>query len=210
MRVKICGLTRLTDAILAYELGATELGFVLAKSPRQISISKLKEIIGQLPKSAMTIGVFVNESPENILNIVEETNLRGVQLHGEEKPEDLIYLKEKRPDLFILKAIGVKKNTFTLGPENYSHADAILFDSVGSHFTPSERGPIESDLLCNQKFSKSFYLAGGLKASNLLALIQKYKPNGIDLSSGVEIYPAIKDEQLLRDLFSILKLKDIA
>lgn len=209
MRVKICGLTRLTDAILAYELGATELGFVLAKSPRQVSINKLKEIIVQLPKTARTVGIFVNESPETILNIVNETNLHGVQLHGEENPEDLIYLKEKKPELFILKAIGVHENNFSLNPENYSHADAILFDSVGSHFTPQQRSPIDSDLLCNLKHKNPFYLAGGLKANNLIALIQKYNPNGIDISSGVENAPAIKDEHLLREIFSILKLKDI-
>lgn len=201
MRVKICGLTRIQDAELALQLGATELGFIFASSPRMISIETAKEIRSRLPHDAMVIGVFVNEKMEKIIEVVQKVSLQGVQLHGQETPEEIAFLKHTCPDLFVMKAIGVYGNKLSLDPEKYSQCDTLVFDSAGSHFKPEERTSIEVEI----NYAGNFYLAGGLTTQNVLTQINKYRPFGIDLSSGVESSPGIKDSNLLKELFFNLK-----
>jgi phosphoribosylanthranilate isomerase len=202
MRVKICGLTRIQDAKLALELGATELGFIFAASPRMISIETAKEMRSELPKEAKVFGVFVNEKVEKIIEIVKLVSLQGVQLHGQESPQEIASLKQKCPDLLVMKAIGVNGNKLLLEPEKYWQCDSLIFDSAGSHFNPVQRSSFDFEI----NYSGNFYLAGGLTSKNILNKINKYQPFGIDLSSGVESSPGIKDSNLLNELF--LKLKE--
>jgi phosphoribosylanthranilate isomerase len=201
MRVKICGITRYQDGQLALALGATELGFIFAPSPRKITIDHAKHIRSELPFEASVIGVFVNEEMEKILEVVQNVYLQGVQLHGNETPEDVAFLKRERSDLIIFKSIGVTANKFSLDASAYKSCDALVFDSAGSHLNPSERKNIESEITSNLPF----YLAGGLNPKNVLELINRHRPFGIDLSSGLESAPGIKDELLLKELFSVLK-----
>lgn len=201
MRVKICGLTRIQDAELALQLGATELGFVFAASPRMVSVEMAKGMRSILPIAANVIGVFSNEKMERVLEVVQNISLQGVQLHGQETPEEVAFLKQKCPDLIIMKAIGVSGNKFSLDASRYAFCDSLIFDSAGSHFKPEERTSIESEI----NYSGPFYLAGGLNPKNVLTQINKYRPFGIDLSSGVETSPGIKDSDLLKELFLNLK-----
>lgn len=201
MRVKICGLTRIQDAKLALELGATELGFIFASSPRMISVEAAKEMRSELPAEAKVVGVFVNEKMERIIEVVKIVSLQGVQLHGQETPEEIAFLKQKCPDLLIMKVIGVMGNKLSLEPEKYDQCDSLVFDSAGSHFKPEKRTSIELEI----KFTGKFYLAGGLTSKNVLQQISKYHPFGVDLSSGVESSPGIKDSILLKELFFNLK-----
>lgn len=202
MRVKICGLTRIQDAQLALELGATELGFIFAPSPRKISIQLAKEIRSQLPNRTNVIGVFVDEKIEKIIDVIREVPLQGVQLHGQETPEEISLLKRACPDVLIFKTLGVNEDKLSKDPNRYDQCDAILFDSAGSHFKPENRTSIDDEITYGGKF----YLAGGLTAKNVITQINKYRPFGIDLSSGVESSPGIKDSHLLQELF--LKLKE--
>lgn len=201
MKVKICGLTRIEDAQLAIELGATELGFIFAKSPRQISVSKALEIREKMPDFVNVFGVFVNEKAEEMVRIAEVVGLTGLQLHGQESAEEILRIRELNADLIIMKAIGVKEQEYVLDPSLYSNCDALLFDSAGSHFKTEERGVIQKTLLSD----KPFFLAGGLNSQNTVALIEKHRPHGIDLSSGVESSPGIKDDYLLKNFFSVIK-----
>jgi phosphoribosylanthranilate isomerase len=201
VRVKICGITRYQDGKLALALGATELGFIFAPSPRKITIEQAKHIRSELPPETSVIGVFVNEKMDKILEVAKEVNLQGVQLHGDETPEDVAFLKREKSDLIILKSIGVTGNKFSLDASAYDSCDALVFDSAGSHFNPSERKSIETKITSNLPF----YLAGGLNPKNVLELINRHMPFGIDLSSGLESSPGIKNELLLKELFSVLK-----
>ena len=201
MRVKICGITRYQDGKLALALGATELGFIFAPSPRKITIEQAKHIRSELPPEASVIGVFVNEKMDKILEVAKEVNLQGVQLHGDETPEDVAFLKREKSDLIIFKSIGVTGNKFSLDPSTYNSCDALVFDSAGSHLNPSERKSIKTKITSNLPF----YLASGLNPRNILELINRHRPFGIDLSSGLESSPGIKDELLLKELFSVLK-----
>jgi len=119
MKIKICGLTNIQDAHIAYLFGAKELGFILAKSPRQICVMTLKNIISNLPCYINMIGVFANENPNNILEIIKATKLSGVQLHGQETNEEIEYLKKNIPNLFIIKTIGVNDHHLLLSLTDY-------------------------------------------------------------------------------------------
>lgn len=205
MRVKICGLQNYTDADLALTLGATEIGFIFTKSPRQMDPLDAKLICRNLPVGAQVMGVFKNNTVSEILSILDHVNLQGVQLHGSESPEYISELRKERPGLKIFKAIGVEKDHMGLNPDLYSDCDALLFDSLMSHFRPAERTPIDSQKLETLKISIPFYLAGGITPTNVRDLIKRYRPQGIDVSSGVEVSPGIKDHKLMNKLFSRLK-----
>jgi phosphoribosylanthranilate isomerase len=207
MRVKICGLKNYKDAELALSLGATELGFIFTQSPRMIDVFDAKLICRNLPKVARSIGVFKNDSLEFISRVIEATELTGIQLHGEESPETVKAIKEAYPTLVIFKAIGVEAETFTLDPQDYSLCDALIFDHPASHFNPSLRSNLHSQKLETFKCSKPYYLAGGINPTNVGELITRYRPAGIDVSSGVEIAPGFKDLALMKNLF--LQLKDL-
>jgi len=201
MRIKICGITRSQDAKLAISLGATELGFIFAPSPRKMTSEQARNIRSELPLAAKVIGVFVNEKMSVILEVAQNVSLQGIQLHGLETPADIAFLKQERPDLIIMKSIGVDGDRFSLDATKYDACDSLVFDSAGSHLKSQERTSIESEI----NYSRKFYLAGGLNPKNILNQINKYKPYGIDLSSGVESAPGIKDEGLLEELFLNLK-----
>jgi phosphoribosylanthranilate isomerase len=211
MRIKICGITRKQDLELAIELGATEVGMVFAKSPRQISLKEAQLIMQDISKKYQTVGVFANEDLGTILDHVDQIGLDAVQLHGTELPQDVAFLKGERPRLKIYKAINVADHFFSVNPEEYDLCDALIFDSYGSHFEPNKRKTIDvhsrilNHYLRERKFKITFYLAGGLRVDNIFPLLEHYQPDGIDLSSGVEQTPGIKDDILMRTFFEQLR-----
>jgi phosphoribosylanthranilate isomerase len=204
LRVKICGLKTYTDAELALRLGATELGFIFAKSPRMIDVLDAKLICRNLAQSAATIGVFKDETLKHLLEIADVVKLKGLQLHGSESPEFLETLKKERPALRLFKAIQVQGESLSSDPEDYKMCDAVIFDSVVSHFE-DRRLTLDCRKLESFQGVMPFYLAGGITKENAKELITRYKPSGIDLSSGVESSPGHKDATLMRNLFSELK-----
>lgn len=206
MRVKICGLKNLVDAELALSLGATELGFIFTKSPRRIEVLDAKHICQSLPKHASTIGVFKNDSIETISRILNTVALKGIQLHGVETSEFVDELKKKYPKILIFKMIGVEGDDFSLDPNKYHNCDALIFDSIASHFEPEKRGIINSRRLENYLCANNFFIAGGINPDNVKEQLIRYRPSGIDVSSGVEISPGVKDAKLMKNLF--LQLKD--
>jgi phosphoribosylanthranilate isomerase len=134
-KVKICGITNLEDALLAAEFGADALGFnFYPKSPRYISPEKALEIVRQLPKKVLKVGVFVNESMEKISEIAEIAALNSIQLHGEESAEFARKLKAKT-NLEIIKAFRVSPE---FEPEEVLQyeVDAVLLDA----YSPKEHG----------------------------------------------------------------------
>ena len=190
MFVKICGITNEQDALLAVALGADALGFVFAPSPRQISPALAREIVKRLPPETVTVGVFRNESPTRVIEIVNEARLQGAQLHGQETPA---MTAEVATDVrFVIKAV-------VAGSQDASHAnifasDAILVD--GLH--PGSGTAYDWELLRDIPTDIRLMLSGGLTPDNVAAGIAQVRPWGVDVSSGVEKAPGQKDAVKMR------------
>jgi phosphoribosylanthranilate isomerase len=190
MFVKICGITNEQDALLAVALGADALGFVFAPSQRQISPALAREIVKRLPPETVTVGVFRNETPSRIIEIVNEARLQGAQLHGHETPA---MTAEVATDVrFVIKAV-------VAGSQDAAHAstfasDAILVD--GLH--PGSGTAYDWELLQNIPTDIRLMLSGGLTPENVAAGIAQVRPWAVDVSSGVEKAPGLKDAVKMR------------
>ena len=198
--VKICGITSFNDAIMATNYGASALGFIFyEKSPRYINPEILKTWISNVPSSIKKVGVFVNKDVDKVNKIAEELNLGMVQLHGDESPE---YCNQMiRP---VIKVFRVNKKFDSIMLKNYQVA-TFLFDTYNkeNHGGTGESFDWQSILQLNTK--TPVILSGGLNADNVLEGIEVVKPSAVDVNSGVEAAPGKKDEEKIKDLFTILK-----
>lgn len=191
--VKVCGLTRPEDARLAWELGAAALGFIFhPASPRYLSRVQASVLRRSLPQDAFCVGVFVNESPERINELAAELSLSAVQLHGQEIPEACAAI-----ELPVIKAIRSGDE------EKLSDYPVAAFLLEAKHPTLAGGTGRLADWELAARLARRvpLILAGGLKPGNLRAAFDTVQPRGLDLSSGVESAPGIKDPQLLRALF---------
>ncbi|MDP2877802.1 MAG: phosphoribosylanthranilate isomerase [Holophaga sp.] len=194
--VKVCGLTNLEDARLAWELGAAALGFVFhAESPRAITVSQAIHIRAELPPEAVCVGVFVDRNPSEIQSVAEAVGLSAVQLHGRETPETVARL-----NLPVLKAIRTE-DALDEGRLRAFAVAAFLLDA--SHPTLAGGTGLCADWTLAQRLAQRFplILAGGLHPGNVREAFAKVNPRGLDLSSGIEAEPGRKDPQKLRELF---------
>lgn len=210
MRIKICGITQLSQAQAIAKLGATALGFIcLPQSPRYIPMQEIKTIIAQLYLQVDKIGVFVQASPGEIEKIVRETGLTGVQLHGDESPEFCQQIKTLLPDIEVIKALRLKSWQSLQDAENYfSVVDTLLLDA----YHPQQFGGTGKTLHWQQlqQFSPPipWLLAGGLTPDNITDALGQVSPDGIDLSSGLERSPGDKDLAKVALLFKHLASAD--
>lgn len=192
-RIKVCGITNIEDALSAVDLGADDLGFnFYKKSRRFITPEQAREIIRELPDSVFKVGVFVNESQERILEIVELTGLDAIQLHGDESHEFVSRL-HRNTNKEIIKAIRPKNYNDVCDAVDFE-ADAIMLDS----YSPGEYGGNgkQSDWkLAHDLWGMvpCLYLAGGLSADNVANAIRKVWPFGVDACSRLESSPGKKD-----------------
>lgn len=190
--VKVCGLTRAEDARLAWELGASALGFVFhPASPRAVTARRVAEIRRELPPEAFCVGVFVDLVPELVNALAEEAGLDAVQLHGRETPEACAAIT--RP---VIKAIRA---------EDEDHLDAIpaaAFLLDAAHPTLAGGTGLKADwnLAARLARLKPLILAGGLEPGNVLEASAAVRPAALDVCSGVEAAPGIKDPARLRAL----------
>ncbi|HBQ51800.1 MAG: phosphoribosylanthranilate isomerase [Actinobacteria bacterium] len=185
MFVKICGITNEQDALLAVALGADALGFVFAPSPRQVAPQRVKEIVRRLPQSVLTVGVFRDEHPQRVIDIVHEAGVFGAQLHGHESAANVA---EVMVDIkWVIKAV-VAGSVEAQKADDYL-TDLILVDSPN----PGSGSGYEFDLLKQIPESVRVLLAGGLTADNVATAIAKVTPWGVDVSSGVEKSHGYKD-----------------
>lgn len=205
MRVKICGLTRSEDAAAAQNLGAWALGFIFyPKSKRFISADAAKSIIATLPASR-PIGVFVNQTGEAI-GIAKDAGLKGIQLHGDETPDDLRRVRAAFSGTLI-KALRPRSEANLQAIADYKGlVDYILLDAaVGNEYGGTGH---TGDWTLAQKaaaFGIPVIVAGGLGPDNIAAAYAQTKPYALDLSSGVEASPGIKDHAKLQALFANIK-----
>ncbi len=190
MFVKICGITSESDALLAVALGADALGFVFAPSPRQIAPLAAADIVKRLPPEIVTIGVFRDESSQRIIEIVHAAHLHGAQLHGHESSETAFEVANGVR--FSVKAVVAGSHSARTG-DTYG-VDALLVDGPN----PGSGEPYDWDLLDEIPQSMRIILAGGLTPETVSQAIMTVQPWGVDVSSGVEKSPGIKDAVKMR------------
>ncbi|WP_108668878.1 phosphoribosylanthranilate isomerase [Peribacillus acanthi] len=180
MKVKICGITDVDSAHVAVQAGADALGFVFAKSKRQIRPEQAKQIIEVLPKEIEKVGVFVNEDPQVIESIVHSCGLTMIQLHGEESPDQC-----QGYSLPIIKAFGMSEKQDLVNTQLYLN-DYLLLDSPKGAYQGGNGVRFDWSLLTKWNSNKKLILAGGLTPENVREAIEVTQPYMVDVSSGVE------------------------
>jgi phosphoribosylanthranilate isomerase len=188
--IKICGVTNEDDALLAVALGADAVGFVFAPSPRQVAVLRVYDITRRLPPEIMTVGVFRDEAPARVVDLVAASGVKAAQLHGHEPPSVTRAVKAKVP--FVIQAFPAGSRA--LGKAAEHGADVILIDSP----SPGSGTVFDWDLLGDAPQDARIVLAGGLNAENVATAIYRVQPWGIDVSSGVEQAPGRKDPVKMR------------
>jgi len=189
VRVKICGITRVEDALVAVENGADAIGLVFYEpSPRAVSVEQAIKIVSQIPAFISIVGLFVNAEERFVRDVISNVALDLLQFHGDEAPEEC-----SSYGLPFMKAIRVKSDTNLVQyAKDYSASRALLLDTytegvAGGTGHTFDWGLIPSDL------NKPVVLAGGLTAENVGSAIQQVRPYAVDVSGGVELSKGIKD-----------------
>jgi phosphoribosylanthranilate isomerase len=200
--VKICGITRQEDAELAVRLGAQAIGFVLwPASPRAVDVGEARQIAMGLQPSVWRTGVFVNSSPADVRRAVEAIGLDIVQLHGDERIADFAGCGAT-----IVKAVALRDVDHLEAAEAQPASVTLLVDAAD----PVRRGG--TGLRANWALAarlarqRQIILAGGLTADNVEEAIARVHPAGVDVSSGVEARPGIKDPVRMEQFFAAVAL----
>ena len=193
LKVKICGITNIEDALIAVEAGANALGFVFFQgSSRYISPEDATEVIRSLPPFVQTVGLFVNEEVAVVNLIADRCGLDVIQLHGEESPEYCNDIKRR-----VIKAFRVKDESSLDEMPNYQVA-AYLLDA----WFPAAHGGTGTTfnwgIAAKAATTNTIILAGGLTPLNVAEAIATVKPYAVDVSSGVESVPRKKDANLIK------------
>ena len=188
-RVKICGITRVQDALEALRCGADAIGLVFyAASPRHVSLQQAQQIVAALPPFITVVALFVNATPAEIETVLSQVRIDIVQFHGDETAADCERIK-----LPYFKAIRVKSDTNLLQCAlDFSSASALLLDTYSEAAYGGTGHVFDWDLI-PKNMTKPLILAGGLIAENVGLAIQKVKPYAVDISGGVEVSKGIKD-----------------
>ena len=200
--IKICGLTRLQDAELSLQLGADLLGFNFYKpSPRYIEPQLAAKIIEQLPDNTQTVGVFVNMPTHELQTLLNICPLNTLQLHGDETNADCQAANALGPE--IIKALRIRKIDDINQCDDYD-VKTILLDAFREELYGGTGHAFDWSWIKNKPTNKNFFLAGGITPQNITDAL-KVGTYGIDLCSGTESKPGIKDHQKLKTLFNIIK-----
>jgi phosphoribosylanthranilate isomerase len=198
VRVKICGITDLQDALAAIELGAHALGFnFYKKSSRYIEPTQAKSLVEALPPFVSLVGVFVDEySPERVMKIAQAIGISSVQLHGSESPD---YVK-KLGGLQVIKSFRVDDQFEVQQMAAYPVNTFLLDGYVPGQFGGTGK-TCDWEVALAAKKQGRIILAGGLSAENIFEAVCKVEPYAVDICSGVESQPGKKDLKKMQDLF---------
>ncbi|MHB1361870.1 MAG: phosphoribosylanthranilate isomerase [Thermoleophilia bacterium] len=219
IKVKICGLTRPGDAALAAELGAWALGVIFApESPRRVSASQAAEVLSAAPARVERVGVFVNAAAGEIGAAVQACGLTAVQLHGEEGEEFAREVRERTGAAVIRSVRVAAGGAGEEGAELSGEAElagVVQFDTdfiLLDTYNPERRGGTGEVFDWNlaqaipaEVRRTRLILSGGLKPENIVAAVRALAPFAVDVSSGVESAPGVKDPGRLRQLFKNLE-----
>jgi phosphoribosylanthranilate isomerase len=205
-KVKFCGMTRPVDAALAAEIGANYVGVVFADGPRRVDATKARLILDAAGGSVKRAGVFGTNDPEEIASAAELARLDVVQLHADPSISDVKALRRKfRGEIWAAIRIA---GTHIPGDAEllFDTADAIVLDArsdkrLGGTGQALPWGELALDL-AHDRGSASVVLAGGLKPDNVAGAIRTLGPDVVDVSSGIETSPGVKDPWLMREFFA--------
>jgi len=202
VKVKICGITNLEDALNSIEAGSDALGFVFyKKSPRYIAPGKASQIITHLPPGILKVGVFVNAREENIKRIAKLCNLDMLQFHGDESPR----FCERFNGYKIIKAFRVKQRIDFKDILHYK-TSAYLFDTFVRLKIGGTGEKFNWALIRHLGgFHHPIFLSGGLNAENVKEAIRKVEPAWVDVSTSVEIKPGKKDYKKIKRFITVVK-----
>ena len=193
-RIKVCGITNLRDALFAAELGADALGFVFyEKSPRFVTFAEAGNIMDRLPPFVTKVGVFVNAGMDFLARAKEEAGFDVFQLHGDETPEFCSSLGER-----YIKAVRVR-DAESVSEVGLYDTDCFLFDGWSPDAYGGSGTGFSWEILDAETLSGRFVvLSGGLDCENVSRAVREVRPHAVDVSSGVEASPGIKDHSKLR------------
>jgi len=189
LAIKICGITSEADALVAVGLGADALGFVFAPSPRQMTPGAVADIVKRLPEEVLTVGVFRDESPKRVVEIANTVGLGAVQLHGHESVEDTRWVAER---------VGITIKAFTAGEPAIGR-----FEEFGCRFllvdspSPGSGQVFDWRLAEGVVDHRRMFVSGGLRPDNVAQAVLHLRPYGVDVSSGVERSPGVKDPRAI-------------
>ena len=197
MRVKVCGITRLEDAQAAADLGAFALGFVFwPASPRFVDAERARSIVRALPPFVTAVGVFVDQPQADVNEVADRVGLGAVQLHGNETPEYCGGITRR-----VIRAIGLPETTDISSILEWPSSVTLLVDA----YDPEKHGgtgrPVNWTVAARVASRRPTILSGGLRAENVVTAITTVRPYAIDVSSGVEERPGVKDARRLRAFF---------
>jgi len=203
MRIKICGITNASDAVLVSRCGADFVGLILAASPRRVTVDAAREVVRALPPASQPVLVFRDASADVVRDAVNAIGCRWVQLHGRETLADIETLRRSCPHLRIIKGWEVGTGRAEEELMGYLAADAkglidvVILDApkAGPHPGYERFGELSRQLRVRPP---EVWCAGRLTAGNVAAALAAGRYDGVDVASGVEVSPGRKDETLVR------------
>jgi phosphoribosylanthranilate isomerase len=201
VKLKICGMTRFEDARIAANLGVDALGFIFyPKSPRFVSAEQAASIISKLPPFISKVGVFVDQDLETVIAIARAAGIDTVQLHGSESPAYC----ESIP-FPVIKAFSIRPDSDLSRLSSYNVA-GFLLDTWSAEMKGGTGNTFDWSLAIRAcAMYKSIILAGGLGPTNIAEALDVVKPFAVDVNSGVEISPGVKNPHKMRDVMSVVK-----
>lgn len=197
--MKICGLTRAEDVDAAVAAGADALGFVFAPSPRQLDLGQAGRLLAAVPPGVRRVGLFMDQAPETVRRITGELSLDCLQFHGAEEQDDC-----RGFGLPFVKAVPMGAGSAVADAvARFPEAEALLLDS----HAPGERGGTGRpfDWSAVDRPACQLWLAGGLTPGNVARAIEAIRPDLVDISSGVERAPGIKDRILMAEFIAAVR-----
>ena len=201
-KIKICGITNLEDGLECAEAGADTLGFVFASSLRQVTPKKVVEICKKLPKAISKVGVFVNETPSTLLKIAGACQLDYVQLHGS---EDRGYLGQLT--LPYVKVFRVKDESILQEIANY-RLSLFMLDTFSNGRLGGGGKNFDWEIAVQAKKFGRLILSGGLNPENVRTALERVRPYGVDVCSGVERAPGKKDIEKVKKFIQEVRTCD--
>ena len=218
--IKFCGITNEADALTAIGLGVDAVGVIFAPSARQVSLATAGDIVRRLPPEAVVVGVFRDESPVRVVEVATSLGLRGVQLHGHESIDDIRYVSERVP--LVINALPAQSPQVARFEE--SGADLLLLDGPvpgsGEVFDwnlpqgclPHHQVALEASWrflrLCSFSLALSVQPSLGLDDRNVAAAIEILRPFGVDVASGIEMAPGVKNPLAMKAFVDAVREAD--
>lgn len=204
-KVKICGNTNVGDAVKAKALGADFLGFIFCESKRKITPDQAQEIMSGVGKFDQFVGVFANQTKEEVEAIAKKLGLKWLQFHGDETSRYCQYFMDKK--YHVIKTFRIK-DLMSLKRIDEYNVSAFLFDTYSREQLGGTGKTFDWNLIAEKSHVREkLFLAGGLTVLNLDAAIKQVHPYAVDVASGVEKSPGSKDHQLLEQFIALAKGK---